>query len=137
MKQKATKLDVDAPKLSSKGRAPTTIEEFFGGKSAPEYASDVFPHYCRIYFKILDCIINAIEDRFDQEDFKTYVKFKKLLLKAAKGDVFSHAYNDDMATYSSDDENVFLVQIETLQECCTIFDGNIYISSITDTLQNL
>ena len=33
MKQKATKLDVDAPELFRKRRA--RIEEFFGGKAAP------------------------------------------------------------------------------------------------------
>ena len=41
VKQKATKLDVDAPKLYRKRRAPTRIEEFFGGKAAPKYANDV------------------------------------------------------------------------------------------------
>ena len=76
VKQKATKLDVDAPKLSRKRRAPTRIEEFFCGKAAPEYANDVTSHYCRICFQFLDCIINAIEDRFDQKDFRTHVKLE-------------------------------------------------------------
>ena len=43
----ATKLDIDAPKLSQKKRAPT-IDEFgeynFGGKAATEYAN-VISHY--------------------------------------------------------------------------------------------
>ena len=29
----------------------------------------------------VDLIINAIEDRFDQEDFRTHVKVENLLLK--------------------------------------------------------
>ena len=66
VKQKATKLDVDAPKLSRKRRAPTRIEEFFAGKSAPEYVNDVISHYGRIYFESKVSVINAIEDRFDQ-----------------------------------------------------------------------
>ena len=41
LKQKATKLDVDAPKWSRKRRAAATIEEFFGEKVAPEHANDV------------------------------------------------------------------------------------------------
>ena len=76
LKQKATKLDVDGPKLSRKRRALTRIEEFFCGKAAPEYANDVISHYCRICFEFLDCIINAIEDRFDQKDFRTHVKLE-------------------------------------------------------------
>ena len=43
-----------------------------------------------------------------------------------------------MAIYSSDfNENRFQVQLETLQEYCTNLDGNIWIRSISDTLQNL
>ena len=42
MKLKATKLDVDAPKLSRKRRTATRTEEFLGGKTAPEYAEDYF-----------------------------------------------------------------------------------------------
>ena len=61
---KATKLDVNAPKFSRKGRAPTRIAEFFGGKAAPEYVNDVFFTISQNIFLILslDWIINAIED---------------------------------------------------------------------------
>ena len=61
VKQKATKLDVDAPKLSRKRRAPTRRKKFFGGKAAPEYANDVISDYSRIYFESLDYMIDAIE----------------------------------------------------------------------------
>ena len=87
-KQKATKLDVDAPKLSGKRRASTKIREFFGGKTALKYTNDVTSHYRIRYFEFLIRIINAVEDRFDQEDFRTYVKLENLLFKAAKSDVF-------------------------------------------------
>ena len=40
VKQKTAKLDVDAPKLSRKRRAPTRILEFFG---TPEYAMILLP----------------------------------------------------------------------------------------------
>ena len=124
--------------MSRKRRAPTKIEELFGEKAAPEYANDGIFQYRRIYFKSLDCIINATEDRFDQEDFRTYVKLQNLLLKAANGDVFIQEHNDVMAIYDSDfDENRFQVQLETLQEYCTNLDGNTCIRSITDTLWNL
>ena len=53
---------------------------------------NVISHYRTTYFKSLDCIVNAIEDRFDQEDFRTYVKLENLLLKEAKGDIFFQEY---------------------------------------------
>ena len=89
VKQKATKLDVDTAKLPRKRIAQTRIEEFFGRKAAPKYDNDVILHYRTIYFESLDCIINAIEDRFDQEDFRTCLKLGNPLFKVAKGNVSS------------------------------------------------
>ena len=54
-----------------KKRAPTRKEKFFGEKVAPEYANHVISQYRRICFGSLGFIINATEDRFDQEDFRT------------------------------------------------------------------
>ena len=108
-------MDVDAPKLPRKRIAQTRIEEFFGRKAAPKYGNDVILHYRTIYFESLDCIINAIEDRFDQEDFRTCLKLGNPLFKAAKGNVSSQEYNDVMAIYGSNfHENRFQVQLETL-----------------------
>ena len=119
LKLKATKLDLDVPKLSWKRRAPTRIEEFQSGNAAPEYANYVVSHYRRIYFETLDCIINVIEDRSDQDVFRTYVKLGNLLLKTAKGNVFIQEYDDVMAICGSDfNENRFQVQLENLQEYC-------------------
>ena len=89
MRQKATKLDVEYQNCF--GKEEHQQEQInFGWKCA----NDVISHFRRIYFKTLDCIINAIEDRFDQEDFRKYVNFENLLLKAAKRDIFIQEYND-------------------------------------------
>ena len=138
VKQKATKLDVDTPKLSRKRRAPTWLAEFFGGKAAPEYVNDVFSQYHRIYFESLDWIINAIEDRFDQEDLTTYIKLENLLLKPAKDHSFIQECSDVMAIYSSDfDEYRFQLKLEILQEYYINLGGNTCVRSVTDTLRNL
>ena len=130
-------MDVDTPKLSRKRRAQTRTEEFFGGKAAVKYAHDVTFHYRRIYFESLDLIINAIEDRFDQEDFRTYFKLENPLFKAAKDNVSSQEYNV-MAIHCSDvHENRFQVQLETFQEYCINPDGNAWIRSLTYTLRIL
>ena len=69
-----------------------------------------------MYFESLVCIINTIEDRFEQEDFRTYVKLENVLLKAVKGDVSIQEFNNVMALCSSDfHENTFQLQLETFQ----------------------
>ena len=69
-----------------------------------------------MYFESLVCIINTIEDRFEQEDFRTYVKLENGLLKAVKGDVSIQEYNNVMALCSSDfHKNTFQLQLETFQ----------------------
>ena len=83
-------------------------QEVFGGKVAPEYTNDVISHYHIIYFEFLQCIINAIKDRFKE-------------------------YKDVMAIYGSDfTENKLQVQLKTLQK-----HYNTCIRSVTDTLRNL
>ena len=127
----------NASKLSRKRRAPIGIEEFFEGNAAPEYAN-VISLSCRIYFESLDCIINAIKDRFYVEIFRTCVKLENLSLKAAKDDVFIHERNDVMAICGSDfDENRFQLQLKTLHKYCTNLDGNTCIRFLAETLQNL
>ena len=76
----------------------------------------------------MDCIINAVEDRFDQEDFKTYIKLENLLLKAAKGSDFHSEYNDIMVLYDSDLDGIwFRVKLEMLSEYCkeTVDTGSV------------
>ena len=117
------------PRLPRKKRAPARIEECLGESPAPEFDDDVVSHYRKIYYESLDCIINAVEDRFDQEDFKTYIKLTNFLLKAAKGSDFDSEYNDVMALYDSDFEGIrFQVQLETLSEYCKeIVDTGLFV----------
>ena len=119
VENKAAILDVDPPRLPRKKRVPARIEECLGGSATPEFDDDVVSHNRKIYYEALGCIINAIEDRFDQEDFKTYIKLENLLLKAAKESDFDSEYNDVMVLHDSNfDEIRFHVQLETLSEFC-------------------
>ena len=45
VKQEAAKLYIDAPKLPTRKKARTRMEEFLGGKAAPKYANDVISHF--------------------------------------------------------------------------------------------
>ena len=68
----------------------------------------------------------------------SYTWNSKIFVESSEGNIFIQEYNDVMAINGSDfNENRFQVQLETLQEYCTNLDGNIWIRSITDTLQNL
>ena len=85
----------------------------------------------------MDCIINAIEDRFDHEDFKTYIKLENLLLKATKGSNFDSEYNDVMALYDSDFDGIrFYVQLETLSEYCKEIVDTGSVRTATEVLRN-
>ena len=84
---KAKKLEIGAPKLPRKRKAPKSIEEYYGGgKAEPEFPEDPKLYYRQIYNDSADCFTNAIDDRFNQEDFQQYIKLKDLLLQAAKGE---------------------------------------------------
>ena len=138
VKNKAAIFDVDPPRLPRKKRAPARIEECLGGSAAPEFEDDVVSHYRKIYYESLDCIINAIEDRFDQEDFKTYIKLENLLLKAAKRSDFDSKYNDVMALYDSDFDGIqFPVQLETLSEYGKEIVDTASVRTVTEVLRNL
>ena len=113
---KAEVLDVDESTLSRIKRPPSRIDDYYG-KAAPEFPADVISQYRRIYFESLDCIISAIRDRFDQEDYRIYVQLENLLLKAGKSDNFIKEYDAVMETYACDfGKNRFHVQLETLNE---------------------
>ena len=39
--------------------------ECLGGIAAPVFDEDIVSHYRQTYYELLDCITNAITDRFD------------------------------------------------------------------------
>ena len=92
---KAASLRINPPKLPRKSRrAPSRIEECVGGNALPEFEEDIISYYRKIYYEAPDCITNAILDRFDQKDFKTYIKLENLLIKAPDPD-----YNEFISIY--------------------------------------
>ena len=69
VKNKAAILNVYPLRLLRKKRAPAS--------AAPEFDDDVVSYYRKMYCEFLDYIINAIEDRFDQEDFQNIHQNRK------------------------------------------------------------
>lgn len=134
---KAKKLDIDAPKLPRERRAPKLIEEYYGGgKAEPEFPNDPKSYYLQIYNDSIDCIMNAIDERFNQEDFKKYIKLEDLLLQAARGEDFSDVYNEVKKIYAKDFDYTRLeVQLKTLVEYCKDFEAKFTINSIAEILR--
>ena len=138
VKNKAAIFDVDPPKFPRKKRAPARTEECLGGGAEPEFEKDVVSHYRKIYYDSLDCIINAIKDQFNQEDFKTYIKLENLLLKAAEGSDFDGECNDVMALYDSNFDGIrFQVQLKTLSEYCKEIVDTASVRTVTEVFRYL
>lgn len=98
--KKATELDVDEPKLPRQRKRPRRYDE---GQSDGNFPHAVQDHYKRIYFEVLDLVINGIKNRFDQPGYKIYSNLEELLVKAAKKCPFdeelefvSDFYKDDL-----------------------------------------
>lgn len=133
---KVESLNIEEPKLPRKRKAPARIEDCLGGKAAPEYSNDAISYYRRIYNESLDHIVNVIKDRFDQQDFLTYVNLENLFIKAAKGDEFSQEITSVLKSYGKDfDKNRIQVQLETLPEYCKNINDTVCIRSIVSVLR--
>ena len=88
VQNKAANLCIDLPKLPRKKTVPPRTEECLGGNATPESDKHIVSYNRKVYYEALDYITNAIMDRFDQYDFKMYIKLENLLIKAVKGDDF-------------------------------------------------
>ena len=54
----------------------------------------------KIYFEVLDLLINAIKNRFEQEDYKRYIILKNLLSKYAKNESYAYELETILNDYS-------------------------------------
>ena len=94
-----------------------------GGNAAPEFDEDIVSYYRKFYYEALDCINNAVTDRFHQQDLKTYIKLENLLNKAAKRDDFHAEYDDVSSIHCKEfDDNRFQMQPEIISEYCEELD---------------
>ena len=96
---KAAYLHINPPKLPRKRRASPRIEECLRRNAAPEFDEENVSYYRKILYETLDCLTNGITDYFDPQDFKTYIKLEKLLIKAAKGDDYYVEHDDVLSIY--------------------------------------
>jgi hypothetical protein len=75
---KAEQRSVETPLLPRRRKLPSRFET----EQAPaEFHSTPMDYYRQNYFEAMNHIVQAITDRFDQEDFVVYLDTEQLLLK--------------------------------------------------------
>lgn len=109
VKKKASKFNfINDPVLPRRRNDPNykRLTDYFvvertSSGADPFYASSPIEHYRRLYFEILDTMINAIKDRFNQPSFVIFESLENVLLeaiKACESSVNSHIkmYEDEV-----------------------------------------
>ena len=70
------------PELPRKKKVPQRLDDGAPGN----YPPDSKTYHCQAYFEVLDLVVNAIQDRFEQPDFRYYQQLEELLMKTVCGD---------------------------------------------------
>ena len=78
LEQRLSVIDVSPPSLPRRKRAPRWLEV---GKGIPEYAATVEDHYRRIYFEVIDMLLAAIQERFNQKGYQILQKLETLIVE--------------------------------------------------------
>ena len=104
-----TKMDVNDPVLPRKRKTPTRFEQ--GPSVTYAFFESPKDFYRQKYYDSYDFVINAIQDRFDQKDFKLYKSIQDLLLKSIKKEDFDDEFNVVVEIYR-DDVNDYLLKTQ-------------------------
>ena len=94
MRRKENFPEIADPVLARKLKAPKRFEE----GSTSHFFETPEDHYRKIFYEAYENVINTIEARFDQKDFKIYVNLQEVLLKSFNG--IDNA--DKLALYKGD-----------------------------------
>ena len=104
--------EVQDPELPRKRRMPSRYEDGAPG----DFPSDCEAHYRQSYFEVLDLAINAIEDRFDQPDYRTYRQLEELLMHTVRGKDTKDILSSVCDFYGKDfDRSTLQLHLDTLQ----------------------
>lgn len=87
---------MSTPALPRRKRAPQRFEV---GEATPEYPDTVQDHYRRIYFEVIDFIIAATKERFQQKGFQMLQKLEVILTQK---DASRELVKEVSAFYGSD-----------------------------------
>ncbi|CAC5364660.1 unnamed protein product [Mytilus coruscus] len=96
---KSRRKSVEEPVLPRKIRMPSRFEI---GTATAEFHSTSKVFYRQTYFQAVDHIVQAITDRFEQEDFNIYLNTEQVLLKCVKDVDFSEEFKLVCQFYQED-----------------------------------
>ncbi|CAG2184616.1 unnamed protein product [Mytilus edulis] len=96
---KSRRKSVEEPVLPRKRRMPSRLET---GTATAEFHSTPKDFYRQKYYQAVDHIVQAITDRFEQEDFTIYLNTEQVLLKCIKGVDFSDEFKIVCQFYKED-----------------------------------
>ena len=78
LEHKCSDLEVSIPTLPRRKRAPKRFEI---GDAAPEYPDTVQDHYRRLFLEVIDVLVTAIQERFEQRGFQMLQKLETILVE--------------------------------------------------------
>lgn len=94
--QKRQQFEVAEPSLPRQRKVPRRYEV---GSSIPDAQPSAEDFYRRMYYEVVDCVVQAIRSRFDQDGYRTLSRLECLLCDAeANLDDFS----DLLSLYGTD-----------------------------------
>ena len=103
------KMDVNDPVIPRKRKTPTRFEQ--GSSVTYAFFESPKDFYRQKYYDAYDFVINAIQDRLDQKDFKVYKSIQDLLFKSIKKEDFDDEFNVVVEIYR-DDVNDYLLKTQ-------------------------
>ena len=112
-------LDVCDPELPRRRKVPKRYDDGAPG----DFPKDCQAHYRQSYFEALDLVVNAIEDRFDQPDFKSYRQLEELLMCTIRGESTQECFGFVADFYRDDfDSSQLQLHLDILR---TTFPGQL------------
>jgi len=103
-------LNVEETVLPRKRKVPRHLDD--GSAVSSFFSETVEDWYRAAYFEVLDLVIEAIKDRFDQPGYAIYCNLEELLVKGAVGKEFGHEKKQVCELYHEIDGSQLSVQLE-------------------------
>ena len=88
--------DVSVPQLPRKRKVPARHQETAG---EPHFPVSVEDHYHPIYFSSIDTVVQAIQQRFDQDGYRQYKQLEELLFMGCRGQFIAAELQNVKALY--------------------------------------
>ena len=111
-------LDIDEPTWRRKRKLSGRIEDDYSHSSIDFFHEKFEDFAWQIYFEVLALLINAIKNRFEQDDYKRNIILENLLLKCAKNESYAYELETVFNNYSEFQRQQLPQQLEQFSTAC-------------------